>query len=193
MSTLVFIRHGETAMAGRFCGHSDPELNAAGEAHAARAAEEVAELSVRRIYLRDLLRASQTAAAIGRRIGVEVEPRRDLREICFGLWEGLNWEEIQERYPEEAGRWMDEFPLHTAPGGEPYTEFTARVDAAIAPLLDKTASRITAVVTHRGVMRYALTRFFGFTEEDAWTRTAAYGAVVIAPLGSCTGAKHQSI
>ena len=29
MNTIVFIRHSETDMADRFCGHSDPELNLA--------------------------------------------------------------------------------------------------------------------------------------------------------------------
>jgi hypothetical protein len=36
-----------------------------------------------------------------------------------------------------------------------------------------------AVVTHRGVMRHALTKHFGFAEAEAATRTAAYGAMVI--------------
>ncbi len=30
MSRVFFIRHAETEMAGRFCGHSDPDLNAKG-------------------------------------------------------------------------------------------------------------------------------------------------------------------
>ncbi len=32
MSRVFFIRHAETEMAGRYCGHSDPELNAQGRA-----------------------------------------------------------------------------------------------------------------------------------------------------------------
>jgi alpha-ribazole phosphatase/probable phosphoglycerate mutase len=193
MSSLIFIRHGETAMAGRFCGHSDPELNPAGETQATRAAEEVAKLGVQRIYSSDLLRASQTATVVGLRIGVKVEVRRDLREICFGLWEGLNWPEIEDRYPAEAKRWLDEFPSHTAPCGEAYEEFTKRVDAAISALLQEAATQTTAVVTHRGVMRYALTKSFGFTEADAWSRTAPYGAVVIVAIGSRNGTEDQSI
>ena len=44
MSTIVFIRHGETDMAGSFCGHSDPELNLAGKRQAIRLAGEAATL-----------------------------------------------------------------------------------------------------------------------------------------------------
>jgi broad specificity phosphatase PhoE len=114
-----------------------------------------------------------------------VELRNDLREIHFGQWEGLNWQEIEERFPQEAGRWLAEFPLWNPPGGEKYAAFTARVDAAFAALLQRAQHLTIAVVTHRGVMCYALTRFFGFSEEEAWARTAPYGSVVVA-TASCS-------
>jgi alpha-ribazole phosphatase/probable phosphoglycerate mutase len=182
MNTLVFIRHGETDMAGRFCGHSDPGLNPAGESQVIRLAEEVAMLGIGRIYSSDLRRASQTAIAIAQHSGVCVDYLPALREISFGLWEGLHWQEIEDRFPKEADRWLREFPLQNAPGGETYTDFTARVEAVIALLPEAAAGKTTAIVTHRGVMRYALTRFFGFAEEEAWEKTASYGSMVIANI-----------
>jgi broad specificity phosphatase PhoE len=180
MNTIIFIRHGETDMAGTFCGHSDPDLNAAGESQGIRLAEEATMLGIERILSSDLRRASQTAAAIAQRIAVNVEYLPTLREIHFGLWEGLHWREIEDRYPEEAGRWLREFPMQSAPGGEAYAEFMARIEAIIAPLVEASVGITTAMVTHRGVMRYALTRFFDIAEEEAWKKTASYGSVVIA-------------
>lgn len=185
MRKLIFIRHGETQMAGKFCGHSNPDLNTAGELQAAHVAEEIANFGVLRIFSSDLLRAVRTAAIIGERIGVPVELRDDLREINFGLWEGLGWREIEDRFPQEANRWMNEFPSYSAPQAEAYADFTARVDAAIQPLLCEAATVTTALVTHRGVIRYALTRFFGFTEEEADAKTAPYAAVVAVSVNSC--------
>lgn len=185
MKTVIFVRHGETEMAGRFCGHSDPDLNQAGRLQVAHVTEEVANLGIQRIYSSDLLRTSRTAAAICERVGLEVELTRDLREMNFGQWEGLSWEEIEERFPQVASKWMAEFPLWTAPGGEEYAAFTARVDAAIMPLLLGPQDETIAVVTHRGVMNYALTRFFGFSEADTWKRTAPYCSVVIATACRC--------
>lgn len=179
MNTLIFIRHGETDMAGRFCGHSNPELNPAGELQIALAAEQAAQLGIERIYSSDLRRASRTAEVIGRRIGVEPEQRENLREMYFGSWEGLSWKEIEARYPLEASRWMKEFPSRSAPGGEDYAAFKARVEEAVEPLLQEALLRTIAVVTHRGVMRHALARFFAVAEEQAWTMTAPYGAMVI--------------
>ena len=189
MSTLIFIRHGETDMAGKFCGHSDPELNAAGELQAVGVAEQVAALGIERIYSSDLLRAAQTAALLARRIGIEVELRENLREMYFGSWEGLSWQEIEARFPQESVRWLEESPLRSAPEGEAYSIFTARIDAAIEPLLRESQVRTIAVVTHRGVIQYALTKFFGFSEKEAWAMTAPYAAVVVA--GSASSSKPR--
>jgi alpha-ribazole phosphatase len=183
MSEAILIRHGETEMAGRFCGQSDPDLNPAGELQAERAAEEVAQMGVGRIVSSDLLRAARTATAIGKRIGLPVEFRRDLREISFGLWEGLAWDEIERRFPEEAAAWMSEFPLRSAPEGESYAAFTARIDAAIGAILAEAEGRTTAIVSHRGVMNYALTKFFGCSEGEAFAKTAPYGAAIVAAQG----------
>lgn len=180
MNTLVFIRHGETDMAGRFCGHSDPVLNTAGERQVIHVAKQAAMLGIERIYSSDLRRAARTAAVLAERVGVGVGYLPALREIHFGFWEGLNWQEIEEQFPDEAERWLREFPLHRAPGGESYAEFAARIDSVISPFLETTAATTTAIVTHRGVMRYALTRFFGISEQETWEKTAPYCATVVA-------------
>jgi broad specificity phosphatase PhoE len=184
-SAIVFIRHAETDMAGRFCGHTDPELNITGERQLAGVVEATAPLGIQRILSSDLRRSSRTAIAIAQHIGVNVELQPGLREIHFGLWEGLSWQEIEHQFPQEAGRWLQNFPFGSAPEGEACTAFTARIDAAITPLLRGTTGLTTAVVTHRGVMRYALTKFFGFPRAEAWTKTATYGAVVTAAIQSC--------
>jgi len=187
MKSIVWIRHGETDMAGSFCGHSDPDLNSTGESQVKRLVEGAEMHGIERIYSSDLRRASRTATAIAQRTGIGVDFLPALREIHFGLWEGLRWQEIEDRFPEEADRWLREFPLRAAPGGEAYAEYTARIEAVIAPLLKATSGKNTAIVTHRGVMRYALTRFFGFAEEDAWKKTAAYcSSIVVAGQILCS-------
>jgi alpha-ribazole phosphatase len=182
MSEIIFIRHGETDMAGSFCGHSNPALNLNGTNQAKRVAEEVISLGIERIYSSDLLRASQTASIIGQRVGVHIETKSDLREIFFGQWEGLHWQKIEKLFPQEAEKWLREFPLRTAPEGESYLDFTQRIDLVLQKLICEAEERRTAIVTHRGVMRYALTKFFGFPEEEVWPMTAPYGATVVAPL-----------
>jgi alpha-ribazole phosphatase len=182
---ILLIRHAETDMAGRFCGHSDPALNEAGERQALRLAEEISGLGMACIYSSDLRRAARTAAAIAQRTGIAVNYREGLREIDFGEWEGLDWRQIELRFPEEASLWIREFPLRSAPGGESYSAFTDRVEVTMATLLRKTTEVKAGIVTHRGVMSYVLTKFFGFDEQEAWAQTASYGATVIAINPAC--------
>lgn len=179
MNGIVLIRHAETDLAGKFCGHSDPDLNGPGEQRLRSLAEEIAPLGIKRIYSSDLRRASRTAAAIGERIRVSVEFRPGLREIHFGLWEGLRWEELEQQYPREAELWSREFPTRSAPHGESYRDFIARVDAEFNLLIRENEGIVRAVVTHRGVLQYALTRFFGFSEADARSRTEEFGAIIL--------------
>lgn len=180
MSAIVLIRHAETDLAGKFCGHSDPDLNAVGQQRLVSLAEEIAPLGITRIYSSDLRRASQTATVIGQRLGVPVEFRPGLREIYFGVWEGLSWEEVQRQYPSEAQLWMSEFPARCAPAGEEYRDFVTRVEAEFKAVIANQGSATPAVVTHRGVMQYALIRFFGFSTHDARKQTEDYGAIIVA-------------
>jgi broad specificity phosphatase PhoE len=178
VNSILLIRHAETDLAGKFCGHSNPELNAAGEQRLHSMVEEVALLEIERIYSSDLRRAARTAIAIGERIGVGLEFRPALREIHFGLWEGLSWEEVQRKYAAEAQQWLGEFRTRSAPQGETYQNFGARVQAEFERLIHQSETIRQAVITHRGVMQYALTRYFGFSESEAWQRTESYGAMV---------------
>jgi broad specificity phosphatase PhoE len=184
MNNVVLIRHVETGLTGTFCGHSDPDLNAAGEHRLRSLLEAVAPLCITRIYSSDLRRASRTATTIGECVGAPVELRPRLREIYFGLWEGLRWEQIRQQYPHEAELWASEFPMRCAPAGEVYRDFTARVEAEFKAVIANHNQAMPAVVTHRGVMQYALTRFFGFSADNARKQTENYGAVVVATPSS---------
>src|SRR5882757_2736937 len=113
MSRVLFIRHAETGMAGRFCGHSDPDLNAPGHAQLARLARVLSTEKIGEIYSSDLRRAQSTAEGIaaGRNIPLTLRPA--LREIHFGEWEGLTWGQIEQVDPEYARRWVDGYPYVT--------------------------------------------------------------------------------
>ena len=61
MTGLLFIRHAETDMAGTFCGHSDPPINAAGQQQVAQMISTLTSESIDEIYSSDLRRAVDTA------------------------------------------------------------------------------------------------------------------------------------
>jgi alpha-ribazole phosphatase/probable phosphoglycerate mutase len=177
MSRVLFIRHAETEMAGRFCGHSDPELNKQGQTQLARLTRVLSTEKIREIYSSDLRRAQSTAEAIAADRNIPLTLRPALREIHFGDWEGMTWRQIERMNPDYARRWVDGYPHVPAPAGESFPMFETRVLDEVNRLIDRDAEAI-AVVTHAGVLRVVLRHLRGCSDQDAWQQTKPYCCVV---------------
>jgi broad specificity phosphatase PhoE len=174
MKGLIFIRHAETDLAGTFCGHSDPPLNARGEAQVDDLIALFTSEPFDAIYSSDLRRAVNTATALAQAFAVPCTATSNLREIYFGDWEALTWAEIERRDADYVRRWTESFPDLAAPNGEFYAAFESRVLSEVDRLLGLAANKRIAVVTHGGVMRIVLRNLLGHTEEQAWELTKPY-------------------
>ena len=174
MNGLLFIRHAETDMAGRFCGHSDPPINARGKQQIQALVESIEPKSIGAVYCSDLRRAVTTAEVLAAASGLSVVARRSLREIHFGDWEGMNWAEIERRDATYAHEWLNAFPKLATPGGESFADFEVRIMAEVDTLVRLSKDQRIAVVTHGGVMRVALQKLWDCSEQEAWNRTLPY-------------------
>ena len=116
---------------------------------------------------------------MSQKLSVPFELRHGLREIHFGEWEGLSWQEIETAFPHEAELWIKEYPLRSPNGGETYDAFNARVTAEMASIVSVLPISTVAIVTHRGVMQSVMTRMFGISEPDARAMTERYGSVIV--------------
>lgn len=158
MIEILLIRHGETDWNAekRLQGFLDIELNAEGLRQANLLAQVLRGEQLDAIYSSDLRRALQTAQPLAatRNLTVQVDP--DLRERCYGAFEGLRYAEIGDRFP-EAHRAMlaREVDARYPPGvnvAETLREFSARSVGVLMRLLSNTQHKKIAVVTHGGVL-----------------------------------------
>lgn len=177
MNACFLMRHGSTDLAGKFCGHSDPPLNDAGRAQIERAVS-LLPSAPEIIYTSDLLRARESAAILANYFSVPIVVRPGLREIFFGKWEGLSWNEIEHRYPAESSAWLKQFPAGTTPSGERYEAFIGRVKYEMEFLATQAQSHRWVAVTHGGFIRSALIEMSGLRSEDAFRLSSEYAAVV---------------
>ena len=171
MNDLLFVRHAETHMAGTFCGQSDPPVNAAGHRQIQKLAERLRTEPILTVFTSDLQRSVTTARALADSFTIPCITRPALREIDFGKWEGLTWEEIEKLDLTFATKWLEAFPHMTPPDGESFEIFEARVMAETSYLLSQSESSLIAVVTHAGVMRAILRTLCGLDEKTTWTLT----------------------
>jgi alpha-ribazole phosphatase len=180
MREILFIRHAETDMAGTFCGHSDPEVNARGFVQLAELISRLRTEEIGEVYSSDLRRAYTTGMAIAEALGLDCHVRSALREIDFGQWEGLTWEAIEERDKVYARRWIAEYPRLAAPDGESFRDFERRVldEVKFLSIKAEAAGCGIAVVTHAGILRTVLRARNECSEEDAWEQTRSYCSIV---------------
>ena len=96
MGKLILVRHGQTDMnvEGIYFGWLDPALNEKGREQGERAKEVLRKISYDNIYSSDLKRASETARLVNY-LKKELVLDKRLRELNFGIFEGLSYEEIK--------------------------------------------------------------------------------------------------
>ena len=132
---VVLARHGQTndnLQPIRVQGFRDTPLNEVGRAQARELAERIArEGRIRAIWSSDLSRASETAAIVGARIGLE--PRLDsrLREANRGRWEGHLFVDIERDEPDLYAAWRRAGAGFRFPEGESLVEQQQRVMATL--------------------------------------------------------------
>jgi alpha-ribazole phosphatase len=180
MSEIIFIRHAETDMAGTFCGHSDPELNARGYLQVAELIDRLRVETFGAVYTSDLRRAEMTGRTVAEAFALDRHVRSALREINFGQWEGLTWKEIEQRDRDYAQRWIADYPHLPAPDGESFCDFERRVLAEIRFLSMEAENKGHGIVaiTHAGVLRIVLQALNRDSEDGAWEQTKSYCSIV---------------
>ena len=161
-STILLIRHGETPWNAvrRLQGHTDIPLNEEGERQAAALAGALIEQGVDVLVSSDLQRAMQTAQALSRlQTGLALQTDAQLRERCYGVFEGLLYSEIAEQYPDDYARWQAREVDAVMPDGErpaeSFRQFYQRCLDAIAGWAQRHPGQTIAIVAHGGVLECA--------------------------------------
>jgi ribonuclease H / adenosylcobalamin/alpha-ribazole phosphatase len=150
-TTLVLLRHGETALTAqkRFSGiQQDLALTEGGHQQAAEAAAAFARRGdIEAIVASPLRRSRETADRVAATLGLPVEIDDDLRECDFGEWEGLTFAEVQRQWPDDLTAWLASTEV-APPKGESIAQVLARVRRSRARLLRRHPARTVLVVSH---------------------------------------------
>jgi probable phosphoglycerate mutase len=157
---LVLLRHGQTEWNAdsRMQGQLDADLTDLGRVQAVAAAEVLAKRQPLTVVSSDLRRASETAAALGERTGLEVHVDTRLRETHLGDWQGLTHAEVDAMAPGARLAWRDDARL--APhGGESRVDVADRSMPLVAELVAEQSEwgrdepdRPVVLVAHGGLI-----------------------------------------
>lgn len=158
---ILIIRHGQTDWNKRklLQGHSDIPLNEKGMSQALSLAEILEKESLDSIFSSDLMRAAATANEIAKRHDLTVSADAGLRERCYGIFEGMHPQDIEEMYPDSHAAWHAADPDHRFPEGERVAEsireFHYRAMETLARCARPHAGGKIAIIAHFGIVESA--------------------------------------
>lgn len=169
MSTkVILIRHGETEWSyqKRYCGFTDIELNEKGRQQAIRLLKRLSKEKIHKVYSSDMKRTVKFAKMVFK--GLPVEELSDLREMNFGIFEGLTYKDIMEKYPRVYREWLGN-PLDIIiPRGETLKSLAKRVRKALRRILSQNSDKKVAVFTHGGPIRVILCDILKLDLKQIW-------------------------
>ncbi len=80
----------------------------------------------------------------------------ELREVDFGDWTGLSWEQVCEKFNLLTHQWLEHIERGTAPNGESGAALRARVEPCLRRIIAGHPGQTIAIFCHGGVARMIL-------------------------------------
>lgn len=157
-TVLTLVRHAEVAAPyqGIFGGTVDMDLSPRGHEQAAALAKYLHTRSFDALYASPMKRVQQTLTPLL----VNGCPRpvflAGLKEVDFGDWTGLPWDEIRAKFGVSAQQWLDQLEQGKIPNAETVEAFRGRVEPCLRQILRDHPEQEVAVVCHGGVIRMLL-------------------------------------
>lgn len=184
VTRIVLVRHGETAWSkeDRFCGISDVPLQEEGVRQARLLAQRLQHIStasahtapsttkrpnpqIVAVYSSPMQRSRRTAQTIAETLGRPVQVVAALRELDYGVWEGLRREDILVQYSEEYAQWARDPAAGRPPQGETGLELLERVRPAIQSLVSAHHGETIVVAGHKTVNRLLICALVGIPPQ----------------------------
>ena len=175
---LYLVRHGQTAWNVKklIQGNLDNiPLNENGIQQANAVAERIKnEYPVDAVFASGMLRAQQTAQAIGDKFDIPIVVDSNLNEVDFGKFAGSSIYEIESKFPEyfQAFRHFiltnrqENTQRPTLPDGESIAQIEKRVQAFVQNLLNEHGGKHVVAVSHGSFLKCMMTYFSGQSLEN---------------------------
>ena len=188
---VLLVRHGQTPTTGKVLPGRAAGLHLAdkGRQQAETVAARIAALQsdkrkIAAVYASPLERTRETAAPIGKALGLRVQRLKGLLEADFGEWTGA---ELKHLYKKPEWRTVQRNPSgFRFPGGESFTEMQTRMTGTLDRLAAGHKGATIVAVSHADPIKAAVAHALG-THLDLFQRIVISPCSVTAILYSADG------
>lgn len=168
---LYITRHGETEWntLKKMQGWQNSNLTEQGIANAIKLGDRLKDVDFSNIYSSPLGRAMDTANYIKGNRSIEIETHDGLKELGFGLWEGVENEEVMKLYEEEHYKFWNKPLLYKGNDGESFDELFKRINEALKYIIQNSTGDNVLIVSHAITIKAIYSIIKNYNLEDFWT------------------------
>ena len=180
---ITFLRHAQTDANkdGNFCGSLDLPLNETGKRQAAQAAALLGNTKFDVVLYGRARRVCETAEAVVAKLRQKpaaILQAEEIREMDFGIFEGLHYREVAKRYPEEWQKYMDDWRTYVFPQGDGVEAYYERCGQFIHDILFEYENNRILIIAHKGFILACWSALLTGDIADVFTRSIENGEAV---------------
>lgn len=167
---IYITRHGETEWnkVGRMQGWKNSNLSEKGIENAKKLGVSLNQIDFDCIYCSPLGRAIDTAKCIRGNKSTEIITKESLKEMGFGLWEGMEHTKVEELYAAQQFNLWNKPHLYEPVQGESFEELLCRTREVLNEIINNNEHENILIVSHAILIKAIYAIIKNYSLEDFW-------------------------
>ena len=181
MVKLILVRHALTVdnQKSRLSGHIDSSISEEGKEQIDKITNYLKDFDIDKIYTTTSSRTKDTVKKLSELKSIEIIEKESLKEISFGDFEGLTFDEIKDKYPKEFQDMIEKGYEYKYPNGESLIDSYNRVCLELDNIISNNDDRTILICSHGGTIRNIITYLISNSYKYHWNFKIDNGSVTI--------------
>lgn len=181
MVKLILVRHALTVdnQKSRLSGHIDSSISEEGREQIDKITNYLKDFDIDKIYTTTSSRTKDTVKKLSELKSIEIIEKESLKEISFGDFEGLTFDEIKDKYPKEFQDMIEKGYEYKYPNGESLIDSYNRVCIELDNIISNNDDRTILICSHVGTIRNIITYLISNSYKYHWNFKIDNGSVTI--------------
>lgn len=181
MVKLILVRHALTVdnQKSILSGHIDSAISEEGKEQIDKITNYLKDFDIDKIYTTTSSRTKDTVKKLSELKSIEIIEKESLKEISFGDFEGLTFDEIKDKYPKEFQDMIQKGYEYKYPNGESLIDSYNRVCIELDNIISNNDDRTILICSHGGTIRNIITYLISNSYKYHWNFKIDNGSVTI--------------
>lgn len=181
MVKLILVRHALTVdnQRSRLSGHIDSSISEEGKEQIDKITNYLKDFDIDKIYTTTSSRTKDTVKKLSELKSIEIIEKESLKEISFGDFEGLTFDEIKDKYPKEFQDMIKKGYEYKYPDGESLIDSYNRVCTELDNIISNNDNQTILICSHGGTIRNIITYLISNSYKYHWNFKIDNGSVTI--------------